>query len=63
MIGYANYKKIFEEFKDATCINSGYIMRWKPCKPPYIKYSIRNAIVIWIRGRGRIIYISKDARI
>lgn len=53
------YGDIIKEFKTKTGITSENILNVRPCAKPYFEISIPNAILVWLKDGGRIIYISE----
>ena len=55
------YEDIYKLFKSETGIDGSLIDDYRPATPLYtdLKVSIPNAIVVWIKNGGKIIYISK----
>lgn len=57
------YGDIFQEFLTETHIDRQVINDYLPCCEMFDVPNIANAIVVWLRNGGKIIYISRERRI
>lgn len=51
------YGEIYEEFRKKCDCD---VMDYRPCCEMYDVPNIPNAIVVWLKDKGTIIYIHKD---
>lgn len=50
------YNAIFNKFLLVSGVNEDNISYWQPARRPYITKDTSNAIVVYLRGKGSIIY-------
>lgn len=51
------YGEIYKKFREEAGVPDGVILDYRPCRPPYYNIGIPNAIIVWLKNGGRIIYI------
>ena len=54
------YGEVFKEFVSVTGIAESAIVDWRPCDEMFDVPTIPGAIVLWLKGGHKLIYIRKE---